>query len=161
MAASMSWIEVSFSARKVRSTTEPVGVGTRKLMPVSFPLVTGSTSPTAFAAPVVEGMMLIAAARPPLQSFWETPSTVFCVAVYEWIVVIRPVSIPKPSLRITWTTGARQFVVQLALDRTWCFAGSYSSLLTPMTKVLTGLDSSFDLPGAEIITFFAPASMWP
>ena len=50
-------------------------------MPVSLPLVAGSTSPTAFAAPVVDGMMLIAAARPPRQSFFEGPSTVFCVAV--------------------------------------------------------------------------------
>jgi len=30
---------------------------------------------------VVDGMMLIAAARPPRQSFMETPSTVFWVAV--------------------------------------------------------------------------------
>ena len=34
-------------------------------------------------APVEEGMMLPAAARPPLQSFKEGPSTVFCVAVVE------------------------------------------------------------------------------
>ena len=50
-------------------------------MPVSLPLVAGSTSPTAFAAPVEDGMMLIAAARPPRQSFLEGPSTVFWVAV--------------------------------------------------------------------------------
>ena len=30
---------------------------------------------------------------------------------------------PKPSLSSTWTTGARQFVVQLALEMMWCFAG--------------------------------------
>merc|ERR1719478_1612693 len=32
--------------------------------------------------------MLHAAARPPRQSLAEGPSTVFCVAVYEWMVVI-------------------------------------------------------------------------
>ena len=37
--------------------------------------------PTAFAAPVVDGMMLMAAERPPFQSFFDGPSTVFCVAV--------------------------------------------------------------------------------
>ena len=50
-------------------------------MPVSLPLISGSTRPTAFAAPVVDGMMLIAAERPPFQSFFDGPSTVFCVAV--------------------------------------------------------------------------------
>ena len=33
------------------------------------------------AAPVVLGMMLMAAERPPFQSFLLAPSTVFCVAV--------------------------------------------------------------------------------
>ena len=69
------------AARKVRSTTETSGVGTRNDMPVSLPLTAGSTSPTALAAPVVEGMMLMAAARPPRQSFLDGPSTVFWVAV--------------------------------------------------------------------------------
>jgi len=81
MRPSISSMEVSLAAVKVRSTTEPVGVGTRKAIPVSLPFVSGSTSPTAFAAPVVEGMMLIAAARPPRQSLLDGPSTVFCVAV--------------------------------------------------------------------------------
>merc|ERR1712190_596842 len=74
---SMSSMEVSFSAVKVRSTTETSGVGTRNAMPVSFPFVDGSTSPTALAAPVADGMMLQAAARPPRQSLADTPSTVF------------------------------------------------------------------------------------
>ena len=39
---------------------EPVGTGTRSAKPVSLPLSSGITSPTALAAPVVEGMMLIA-----------------------------------------------------------------------------------------------------
>ncbi len=50
-------------------------------MPVSLPLTSGQTRPTALAAPVPDGMMLIAAARPPFQSFFDGPSTVFCVAV--------------------------------------------------------------------------------
>ena len=50
-------------------------------MPVSLPLRAGITLPTALAAPVEEGMMLPAAARPPRQSFMEGPSTVFWVAV--------------------------------------------------------------------------------
>src|SRR5512136_736276 len=119
-------MEDSLTDRNVRSTTDTSGVGTRKDMPVIFPFKEGSTSPTAFAAPVVEGMMLMAAALPPLQSFLEGPSTVFCVAVYAWIVVMRPVSIPIPSFRITWTSGARQLVVQEALETTWCAFGSYS-----------------------------------
>merc|ERR1719352_854024 len=58
-------------------------------------------SPTALAAPVAEGMILHAAARPPRQSLAEGPSTVFCVAVYEWMVVINPFSMPIPDLRMT------------------------------------------------------------
>ena len=58
-----------------------VALGLRAPLTVSLPLVAGRTSPTAFAAPVVEGMMFKAAARPPRQSFLEGPSTVFWVAV--------------------------------------------------------------------------------
>ena len=72
---------MSFTVLTVRSTTETVGVGTRNAMPVSFPLISGRTRATAFAAPVVDGMMFIAALRPPFQSFFEGPSTVFWVAV--------------------------------------------------------------------------------
>merc|ERR1712003_549168 len=114
--ASMSVMEVSFSAVNVRSTTDTSGVGTRNDMPVSFPFVEGSTSPTALAAPVADGMILQAAARPPRQSFADTPSTVFWVAVYEWIVVIKPFSMPIPSFINTCTIGAKQFVVQEAFE---------------------------------------------
>ena len=44
---------------------------------VSFPLREGITFPTALAAPVEEGMMLLLTLRPPRQSLWEGPSTVF------------------------------------------------------------------------------------
>src|SRR5436305_7016345 len=79
--AEMSSYVVSFVVRTVRSTTDTVGVGTRNDMPVSLPFVSGSTSAVAFAAPVEDGMMLIAAERPPFQSFFEGPSTGFWVAV--------------------------------------------------------------------------------
>ena len=41
----------------------------------------GSTNAVALAAPVVDGMMLMAAERPPFQSFLDGPSTVVWVAV--------------------------------------------------------------------------------
>ena len=49
----------------------------------------------------------------------------------------------------TLATGARQFVVQEALDTMLCLAGSYLSSFTPRTMVM----SSF-FAGAEMITFF-------
>ncbi|XP_055470149.1 phosphoglucomutase-like protein 5 [Psammomys obesus] len=51
-----------FSSRHVRSTTDTLGVGTRKSMPVSFPFSSGMTLPTALAAPVDAETM-----------FWEAP----------------------------------------------------------------------------------------
>ena len=54
---------VSRSASNVRSTSEPVGTGARTAKPCSLPLSSGSTRPTAFAAPVEVGTRLIAAAR--------------------------------------------------------------------------------------------------
>src|SRR6185437_11810450 len=50
---------------------------------------------------------------------------------------------------MTLAIGARQFVVQEALETTWCFDGSYLFSYTPSTIVM----SSF-LAGAEIMTFF-------
>ncbi len=58
------------------------------------------TLPTALAAPVEDGMMLPLTERPPLQSFLEGPSTVFCVAVAACTVVIRPSLMPQFSLMI-------------------------------------------------------------
>src|SRR5688500_4829438 len=137
MAALISLRLVALVVLTVRSTTETVGVGTRKAMPVSLPLTSGRTRATALAAPVDDGMMLSAAERPPFQSFFEGPSTVFWVAVYEWTVVMRPSAMPKPSLSRTWATGARQLVVQLAFETTTCFDGSYLSWLTPKTMVMS------------------------
>ena len=47
-------------------------------------------------------------------------------------------------------------MVHDALEMMWCLAASYFSWLTPMTMVM-----SSSLAGAEMITFFAPAVMWP
>ena len=54
---------------------------------------------------------------------------------------------PKVSLS-TLTTGARQLVVQLALEMTLCLAASYLSSLTPRTMVRSSL-----VAGAEMMTF--------
>src|SRR5215471_6354238 len=101
--------------RHVKSTTDTFTVGTRNDIPVNLPLSSGITLPTALAAPVLEGMMLEAAARPPRQSLLEGPSTVFCVAVIACTVVIRPSTIPNLSCTIL-ARGARQPVVHDAFE---------------------------------------------
>ncbi len=58
---------------------------------------------------------------------------------------------PKLSCN-TFATGARQFVVQEALEMILCATGSYLSSFTPRTIV-----KSASLPGALISTFLAPA----
>mmetsp|Transcript_65615 Transcript_65615/g.203438 ORF Transcript_65615/g.203438 Transcript_65615/m.203438 type:complete len:211 (-) Transcript_65615:365-997(-) len=147
----MSSMDAPRSSRQVRSTTETSGVGTRKAMPVSLPLNAGITLPTALAAPVEEGMMFSEAHRPPRQSLppRDGPSTVSCVAVIACTVVIRPSAMPKLSW-MTLASGARQLVVQEALDTT-VRSGVYLSWLTPMTNIGT---ESFG--GAEMMTFLHP-----
>merc|ERR1719159_1825693 len=112
MAATISSYLAAFSKRQVRSTTDTSGVGTRKAMPVSLPLTAGKHLPTALAAPVDEGMMFCEAQRPPRQSLPPRlgPSTVSCVAVMAWTVVIRPSTRPNFSCT-TLVSGARQLVV--------------------------------------------------
>merc|ERR1719487_160836 len=116
--------------------------------------MTGKHLATALAAPVDDGIMLVAAARPARQSapFIE-PSTVSCEAVVAWTVVMRPCLMPNLSW-IVLTSGARPLVVQDAHDTT-DIEVSYSSSLTPTTRV--GVSAS--LAGAEMITFLAPPSM--
>jgi hypothetical protein len=70
------------------------------------------------------------------------------------MVVIMPRMMPN-SLWITFATGARQFVVHEAFDMILCFAGSNVSSLTPRHIVASG-----SFAGAEIMTHFAPASMF-
>mmetsp|Transcript_21329 Transcript_21329/g.31698 ORF Transcript_21329/g.31698 Transcript_21329/m.31698 type:complete len:209 (-) Transcript_21329:406-1032(-) len=151
----LTWAQISsyvvdFLSLHVKSTTDTSMVGTRKAIPVSFPTREGMTLVTALAAPVEDGMMFPDAARPPRQSFCEGPSTVCCVAVTAWMVVMRPSLIPNSSLT-TLARGARQFVVQDALETT-SMDGSYSSALTPITNIGASPD------GAEMTTFLAPPS---
>src|SRR6266404_5705664 len=67
--------------------------------------------------------------------------------VYEWMVVIVPFTILKWSFT-TFATGARQLVVQDALEMMLSLAGLYLSSFTPRTIVM-----SSPLAGAEMITF--------
>jgi hypothetical protein len=53
-----------------RSTTDTLGVGTRKAIPFKRPASSGNTFPTARAAPVVVGMMESGAARARRGSSW-------------------------------------------------------------------------------------------
>merc|ERR1719327_620343 len=117
--------------------------------------MTGYAFATALAAPVEDGMMLAEAARPARQSFpFIELSTTIWEAVAAWTVVMRPCLMPNFSL-MTLTIGARPLVVHDAHDTTFIVAGSYSSWLTPTTRV--GVSAS--LAGAEMITFLAPPSM--
>ena len=116
-AALISSAVASVSNSATKSTTETSGVGTRIAIPSSLPSTSGITSAVARAAPVVVGIMDMAAARARLMSLWGMSSITWSL-VYEWIVVISPRRNPNPS-RSTFTTGARQFVVQLALEMMW------------------------------------------
>merc|ERR1719473_402902 len=115
----MSSILAGLSVANVRSTTDTSGVGTRNAMPVNLPFNSGKHLPTALAAPVDDGIMFCDAHRPPRQSLPPRlgPSTVSCVAVIAWTVVINPSLMPKFSFT-TFASGARQFVVQDAFDTT-------------------------------------------
>src|SRR6476646_5113524 len=115
ISAQISAYVAGFSSSQVRSTTETSDVGTRNDMPVNFLLSSGITTPTALAAPVLEGMMFSRMPRPPRQSLFDGPSTVFCVAVAACTVVIRPRLMPHLSLS-TLARGARQLVVHDALE---------------------------------------------
>ena len=55
--------EVDFFATNLKSMTDTLGVGTLMETPSSLPLSSGSTRPTAFAAPVEVGINDSAAAR--------------------------------------------------------------------------------------------------
>merc|ERR1719506_2155679 len=120
IASTMSLYSAGFWSLHVRSTTETSGVGTRKAIPVSFPFKDGITLPTAFAAPVADGITFSDAQRPPRQSLppRDGPSTVSCVAVIACTVVISPSLMPNLSLT-TFASGARQFVVHDALLTTF------------------------------------------
>merc|ERR1719446_1601554 len=131
--ATISSYFAPFSKRHVKSTTDTSGVGTRKAMPVSFPLSLGQHLPTALAAPVEDGMMFCEAQRPPRQSLPPRlgPSTVSCVAVMACAVVMRPSTMPNFSCT-TLVSGAKQFVVHEAFETTVSVV-LYSVWFTPTT----------------------------
>jgi hypothetical protein len=54
---------------------------------------------------------------------------------------------------LTLARGARQLVVQEALEMMWSLIGSYFSWLTPMTYIGASLE------GAVMMTFLAPPTM--
>src|SRR6185295_17877010 len=135
----------------VRSTTETHATGTRNAMPVNLPFNSGKQSPTAFAAPVEEGITFCRAPRPPLQSFLDGPSTVGCDAVMACTVVMSPSSMPKLSSS-TLQISAKQLVVHEAFDTIVSVLGLKFFSFTPITRVGT---PSF--AGAVMITYLAPA----
>lgn len=59
-----------FFSCTVRSTRETLITGTRTAMPVSLPASSGSTRPTASAAPVLLGIMFWVAERARYGSLW-------------------------------------------------------------------------------------------
>ena len=67
-ASLMSSMVASCCNTQVRSVNDPSGVGTRTDIPSSFPSSSGMTMVTAFAAPVVVGIIFKAAALPLLKS---------------------------------------------------------------------------------------------
>merc|ERR1719161_1766137 len=154
-AATISSIDAPFSMRAVRSTTETSGVGTRKAIPVSLPFKSGITLPTALATPVLEGMMLAEAQRPPRQSLPPRlgPSTVSCVAVIACTVVIKPSTSPNFSCT-TLARGARQLVVHEAFETT-VSPPVYLVWFTPMTYMGT-----LSFGGADMMTFLQPPPQW-
>ena len=105
-----------------RSTTDTFGVGTRMAMPSSLPFNSGSTSPTAAAAPVVVGIIESPAERARRRSLWGR-SRSFWSLVYACTVVIHPRFRPNCSCS-TLATGARQLVVHDAFEMMRCRSGS-------------------------------------
>ncbi len=85
--------------------------------PLSLPFSSGSTRPTALAAPVLVGTRLMAAERARRRSECGASSSRWS-PVYAWMVVISPCSMPTESFTAL-ANGARQLVVQDALDTTW------------------------------------------
>ena len=73
-----------------------------------------------------------------------------CVLVMLWMVVIEPCLIPKDSC-ITFTIGAKQFVVHDAAVTISCRAGSYLSSFTPYTILSAGSGH-----GSETTIFLMP-----
>ena len=78
-------------------------------------IISNASCTTNCLAPVDDGMMFSRMPRPPRQSLFDGPSTVFWVAVVACTVVIRPRLMPHLSCS-TLATGARQLVVHEAFE---------------------------------------------
>ena len=84
--------------------------------PSSLPLSSGQHEADAPAAPVFVGIICCVAERARRRSLWKTSVSTWSF-VYEWIVVIRPRTMPNVSCS-TFARGARQFVVHDAFEIT-------------------------------------------
>src|SRR5450755_216389 len=115
-AALISSTVVLRAALKLKSTKETLMVGTRIANPSNFPFNSGSTRPTAAAAPVLVGIIDMVAERARRRSEWYTSVNTWSL-VYEWMVVMTPARMPISSCS-TFARGARQFVVQDAFEMT-------------------------------------------
>uniref|UniRef100_A0A673TN26 Uncharacterized protein n=1 Tax=Suricata suricatta TaxID=37032 RepID=A0A673TN26_SURSU len=142
----MSLYLAAFSRRQVRSTTDTLGVGTRKAMPVSFPFSSGMTLPTALAAPVEAGMMFWAAPRPSCHSFPEGPSTVFWVAVMAWTVVPAFSMVVKTPVDSTTYSAPASPHLMLAGSRPWKMVMGFPLMTSFPFSALTG---PWNLPWVE------------
>mmetsp|Transcript_13572 Transcript_13572/g.33994 ORF Transcript_13572/g.33994 Transcript_13572/m.33994 type:complete len:295 (+) Transcript_13572:683-1567(+) len=133
--------------------------GTRTATPFSLPFSSGKISAMAVADPVEVGARLTMPLRARRRSdfFAFVASSIICVLVTSWIVVMLPLTMPSFSW-ITFTTGARQLVVQLAAVTMWSFDASYSPWFTPYTMLSTGDSASFT--GADTTTFFTPQAKY-
>ena len=109
---------VGRATSNTQSVSEALSSGTRTARPFSLPSSSGKMSPIAVADPVVVGISEALAARALRRSLCGESISV-CVLVMSCRVVICPWRMPIPSW-ITFTTGARQLVVQdAAVNRSW------------------------------------------
>ena len=103
-AALMPSAVAPFLSVAVNSVREPSGVGTRKEPPLSLPFNSGITSPMALAAPVELGTMLIRRRAARGAGPRAGRSRIRWSFVYEWIVVMKPASMPN----VSWSTLAKR-----------------------------------------------------
>ena len=126
-------------------------MGTRIEKPSSFPLSSGSTSPTRQRG---------AGRRRNHRQCGGARAAQVLVRQVEQLLIVRvgvdgrhPPLLDAEGSWITLASGARQLVVHEAFEMMWCFDGSYCSSLTPRTTVMSGF-----FAGAVMMTFFAPAA---
>ena len=149
-----SSVVVGFASCAVKSTTETVGVGTRSAKPSNFPFRSGMTRATAFAAPVVVGMIDqpggARAAQVPVRQVEDLLVVRVGVDRRHEAALDRPVVVDDLGDRgeaVRRAGGVRDDVV---------LRGVVLASLTPRTIVRSSPSA-----GAEMMTFFAPPFvMW-